>query len=258
MEKGFAFLLSTIVLGGGALVVVACSEDESSTFPGESVDASTDGGPVFGGSSGNGSSSGAIGEGGTPGAKCEPVIKDDYAANWTAPTPPADGGPCSDAIIGTYYDECLGTLGKADHKTRCDAWTAANSACQACIEPTNNGGPIQWHRNRFYYTINVAGCVAVSQNAYTDNDCGYAYGAAVNCARDACIGCFETGKSTFADFTNCQNAAEGVGICASLQTQQKSKCTALSTTPETQGCFKGSGEDNKTFYSRVIKTFCGQ
>lgn len=259
MEKGFAFLFSGVVCAGIALVGIACGDSETSTFDNEGVDASTDGGPVFGGSSGNGSSSGAIGEGGTPGAKCEPTIKADYTANFVEPTPQGEGGPCTSTTVGTYYDECLATIGKADHKTRCDAWKSANTACGNCIEPTNNSGPIQWHRDRFYYTLNVAGCLAISQNKFEDTDCGFAYGAAVNCARDACTGCFETGMSTFDDFRECQKSAQGVGLCKSLETQQSSLCTGVTTAADTKQCFNENGkEEVRVHYTRVMSVFCGQ
>jgi hypothetical protein len=256
-----AFGLGSVTLIACAsvgLVVLACGETESSTFPGDSVDASTESPPVFGGSSGT-SSSGTVGDGGTPGAKCEPVIADGYKANFKVPAAPPAPGPCTDTTIGTYYDECIGTLGQADNKTRCDAWKAANAACGACIEPTDNTGPIQWHRDRFYYTLNVGGCIAVQQAKFAETDCGYAYGAALNCARDACAGCFETGKSTFNDFLNCQNAADMVGLCKSLQTQVGAACTDVQTTDPTKGCFNANNaEDAKVHRSRVIGYFCAK
>lgn len=249
-----------VSLASVALVVVACSDEkEPSTFGGDGVDASTDSPPVFGGSSSGGSSGLPTGEGGTPGAKCEPTIANDYTANWTAPTAPATPGPCDATTVGTYYDECLATLGKPDHQTRCDAWNAANTACGACIEPTNNSGPIQWHRSRFYYTLNVAGCIAVQQDKYGNGDCGYAYGAAVNCVRDACGGCWETGKSTFDDFRNCQNAAASVGLCKTLQSSQSSACPNVSSTDPTKGCFNTNNqEETKVHYSRVMSYFCAK
>jgi hypothetical protein len=262
MEIGIRFLASVISVASVALVVVACSDDkEASTFGGGENDASTgDGPPVFGGSSSGGSSGGlSSGEGGTPGAKCEPTIANDYTANWTAPTEPTAPGPCNATTVGSYYDECLATLGKADHQTRCDAWKTANAACGQCIEPTNNAGPIQWHRNRFYYTLNVAGCIAVQQDKYANTDCGYAYGAAVNCVRDACGGCWETGTSTFDDFRNCQNAAAGVGLCKTLQASQASACPNVSTTEPTKGCFNANNqEETKVHYTRVMTYFCAQ
>jgi hypothetical protein len=200
MEKGFGFLVTLITCASVGLVVVACSDEkDTSEFGGDGVDASTDSPPVFGGSSsgGEGGTSSSGGEGGTPGAKCEPVIPSNYSPSWVAPTEPASPGPCNATTVGSYYDECLATLGNADHQTRCDAWKTANAACGQCIEPTNNGGPIQWHRSRFYYTANIAGCIAIGQDKYSNADCGYAYGAHVNCKRDACAGCWETNSSSF-------------------------------------------------------------
>ena len=261
MEKGFGFVASSIALASVALIVVACSDDkEPSTFEGGQFDASTDGAPVFGGSSSGGSSGGSSGEGGT-GGKCEPTIADNYSPKWDAPAAPATPGPCTDATVGTYYDECLATLGKSDHQTRCDAWKSANAACGQCVEPANNTGPIQWFQNRFYYTLNVAGCIGIQQgNKFADTECGFAFGASVNCNRDACAGCFGSG-ATFPDFTNCQNAAKMVGICKTLNASAGTGCPGdLQTADATKGCFKSvaPAEETKTHFTRVMGYFCAK
>lgn len=258
MEKGFAFLTTAVVGSCAALVAIACGDSESSTFPGEGADASTDSPPGFVIDSGGSSSGGSSGEGGTA-AKCDPVIENGYKANWTAPAAPATPGPCTDTLLGTYYAECATTVGAPDHKTRCDAWKAANAACGACIEPTNNSGPIQWHQNRQYYTLNVAGCIAISQgNKFAESECGYAYGAAVNCERDACGGCFQTGNSTFDQFRQCQQKAQNVGLCKSLEVQQSTVCVDVTTKAETKPCFNENGaEQPQVHYTRVMKIFCG-
>jgi len=259
MEKGFGFVLSSIFVGAGVALVVACGDDgNQSTFGGEGVDASTESGPGFGVDSG-GSSSGSSGDGSVK-ATCDPFIATGYTANWTAPTHPSDAGtgPCTDPVIGTYFDECLATVGDADSKTRCDAWKAANSACGQCVETTNNSGPIQWFRDRLYYTLNVAGCIAIVQDKYGNTDCGFAYGAAVNCERDACAGCFQTGSSTFDDFRECQKKAQKTGLCMSLETQQSTTCAGVSAADGTKNCFNiNNAETPKVHFSRVIKTFCG-
>lgn len=261
MEKGFGFLVTLITCASVGLVVVACSdENETSTFGGDGVDASTDSPPVFGGSSsgGEGGTSSSGGEGGTPGAKCEPVIPSNYSPSWVAPTEPASPGPCNATTVGSYYDECLATLGNPDHQTRCDAWKTANTTCGQCIEPTNNGGPIQWHRSRFYYTANIAGCIAIGQDKYSNADCGYAYGAHVNCKRDACAGCWETNSSSFDDFQKCQGFAGTVGACGTLNTQVGTLCTGYKDAPETKGCLKDAAEDAKTYLTRLMTTFCAK
>ena len=48
-----------------------------------------------------------------------------------------------------------------------------------------------------------------------------------------------------------------VGLCASLEADQSSKCTGVSTAVATKPCFKDSGEDVKTFYTRLMGIFCG-
>src|SRR5213075_14370 len=159
------------------------------------------------------------------GAKCEPTIAANYTKQWTAPTQPAASAPCATADITSYYDQCLATLGQDAGASACNTWKAGHDSCGKCIEPTSNAGPIQWYESRYYYTINVAGCVAIKQDKYGADDCGGAYGAAVNCERDACEGCFKTGTSTFNDFRNCENAASKVGLCKSLESDQSTKCT---------------------------------
>lgn len=261
MEKGIRFLLSSVVPVAGVALVVACSGNEGeSTFPGEGVDASTDSPGSFVIDSG-GSSSGSSGGDATPGATCSPVIASTYKANFTQPTKPDDAGtgPCTTTTTGTYFEECLATVGDADHDTRCNAWKTANAACAACIEPTNNSGPIQWHQNRFYYTVNVAGCISITQDKYGDSDCGFAYGAAVNCERDACAGCFQTGTSTFDDFRECQKKAQMTGLCKTLETQQGAACPNVSTADATKACFNANNQEPpKTHYTRVMGIFCGQ
>jgi hypothetical protein len=48
-----------------------------------------------------------------------------------------------------------------------------------------------------------------------------------------------------------------VGMCKSLETQQGTTCAGVKTDPATATCFKETSEDTKTFFTRVMGTFCG-
>lgn len=257
MEKGPALVAAILFLSIPALAA-ACSGSDDSTFNNNGgSDASFDAPGTFQFDSSPGPDGSSDG---TAPVQCKPTIADSYTAHWDAPTKPTKPGPCSTTDITGYYTECLATLGKPDGKTQCNTWMGANAACGKCIEPTNNSGPIQWYQDRFYFTINVGGCVAVEQDKYATTDCGGAYSEAVNCARDACDGCFKTPNATFQDFISCEKAAQNQGLCASLQKQQASVCPAdLSSTDPTKECFRqmANTEDLQTFYTRVIGIFCG-
>ncbi len=256
MVKGSAFVFAASILAfSAASVVAACSDEGASTFEEGSPDASTDSPGSFNLDSGSGD--GPVLGDAEPGAKCEPVIPDNYKPTWNPPAKPSSPGPCAAGDLAGYYDECLATLGNPDAGNACDTWKAANATCAACIEPADNSGPIQWYQQRFYYTLNVAGCIAVKQDKYGETDCGGAYNAAITCEREACTGCFKTGTSTFADFRACQNAASMVGYCKSLETQQASVCSGVKSDAATAPCFKDASEDNKTFFTRAMGIFCG-
>lgn len=254
MEKGPAFVVAAFMLGCSATIVAACSDDGGSTFNEGTPDAASDG-PTgsFNVDSGNGGD-GALPGDAEPGAKCEPVIPDDYQPAWNKPT---KATACAAEDLAGYYEECLGNITDAGAAGACDAWKGAHATCSQCIETADNSGPIQWYQQRYYYTLNVAGCIAIKQDKYEATDCGGAYNAAITCERDACAGCFKTNTSSFADFRACQNAASMVGMCKSLETQQGTTCSGVKTDPATATCFKETSEDTKTFFTRVMGIFCG-
>lgn len=256
MEKGPAFVVTAFMLACSVAMVAACSDDEESTFKEGTPDASSDA-PTGSFNLDSGAGDAPVPGDAEPGATCEPLIPDGYKPTWNAPAKPGAPGPCATGDLAGYYDACLASLGNPDAGSACDDWKKANDACASCIEPANNSGPIQWHQQRFYYTLNVAGCIAIKQDKYAETDCGGAYNAAITCEREACAGCFKTKGATFADFRNCQNAASMVGMCKSLETQQASVCTGVKSATETAPCFKDASEDNKTFFTRAMGIFCG-
>lgn len=250
MQKLSACALACLLLVGTTVGVSACSDDDTtSTFQDGTPDAASDASPGF-----------VVGEGGASDAApdatatCAPNIPDGFKATWLV-TARGDGVPCSAADIDGYYSACLASLG-TDAGDACATWTAAHAACTTCIEPANLSGPIQWHQNRFFYTLNVAGCIALEQGKFGEQDCGGAYNAAVSCSREACKGCFESGAS-FEAFRSCQGAASQTGLCKSLETQQASVCQGVQTAEATKSCFKETAETSEVFFKRVIATFCG-
>ncbi len=91
-----------------------------------------------------------------------------------------------------------------------------------------------------------------------DEGCGAKYNAAVQCRRDSCQQCLQTG-GTFGNFTYCQNLVAKQGLCASLASAYGTSCPGLSTTAPTADCFprQSGAEDQKIYTSRVIALTCG-
>jgi hypothetical protein len=264
MHKGCAFFLSAVTLATLVVTVAACSgDDDDSTFKESPPDAASDSPGSFN-LDGGGFRDGPLGEA-SPGASCEPLIPDGYKPVWNAPVAKGAPPPCSAGQVDDYFAACVASLGTDGAEKACADWKAAsaeNLTCATCAEPTNNSGPIQWHQDRYYYTLNIAGCIALKQSDLDADGCGAAYSAAVQCSRDACGGCFKTEGATFDDFRNCQNIAASTGQCASLETQQSATCNAsadggVKSDPTTSGCFRQTSEGADVFFKRVIGTFCG-
>lgn len=257
MEKGsfwFASLGSLAVLAGvvvaGSSSLVACSSSNDSTF-GDGVDSGPpDPGPI----SPLVPEAGADG-GGEGGAKqCTPSIPAEFKPSWTPPTKATPAKCTADELQG-YWDACLKDASK---KEPCVAFANAHKDCTACIEPADKSGPVQWHQERLYYTLNVAGCIALQQPGKTGpDDCGGAYNAAVQCTRESCQGCFATG-GTFTEFSECQKKVSSQGVCASYQTVQSDACQGIKEAGKpTLQCFLGNGEALETLFVRVEGFFCG-
>jgi hypothetical protein len=248
-EMGLTRLFLVASVSVALASAAACSSSSDSTF-GDKADGG-DGGepppisPLVPDSSAEG--------GGDAGPKqCNPVIPADFKPKWVAPTKMA---ACSPEELQGYWDACLKDASK---KEPCAAYTTAHAACVACIEPPDKSGPVQWHQNRMYYTLNVAGCIAIEQNKMGETDCGGAYNAAVQCTRESCQQCFDTG-GTFNDFRECQNKVSMQGICKSYQTVQSNTCQGIKDADAgTLQCFQNNNESLETLFVRVEGIFCGQ
>lgn len=238
------------LVGGAIAAAVACSSSDDSTFSdngdgGQSADSAPISPLVPDSSASEG------GDGSGP-AQCTPKIPDNFKATWTPPTKNATA--CTADELKGYWDACLKDAAKKD---LCTAYTDAHKTCAACIEPTNMAGPVQWHLDRLYYTLNIAGCIGLETGNTGATDCAGAYNAAVQCTRDSCEACLQAGAS-FDAFTNCQNEVKGEGICKSLQTQEQSSCQGIKDAgADTLKCFLGAGDTLETLFIRVEGIFCG-
>lgn len=250
MQKGRALLLGSVTASLLALAVIACDDESTSKFPGGGDDAgSTDTGPGF-------VVDANPGDDGTAPLSCNPNLPGTFAPAWKAPT---KASACTAQQLGEYYDACL-TTQSADAGDPCKTWTTANAACATCIEPTDNTGPIQWHRDRYYYTLNVAGCLSLERNEPNAGQCPASYAASIECQRAACDGCFGAKGATFQDFQTCQKSAKG-SACATYETTFGQICGTTFNDPDggAYDCFpQPSDANSKVHFVRVEGIFCGQ
>jgi hypothetical protein len=249
MQKGRVVLFVTLTTGSFALAAAACEDDGASKFEEREADAAFDSGPGFDLDSNTGQ------DGSAP-VSCDPSLPAAFAPVWKAPTKTA---ACSPEDLGDYFDACLTNQGP-DAGNPCKTWTDAHDTCAKCIEPTDNSGPIQWHRDRYYYTLNVAGCLALERNEPNDGQCPAAYNASIQCQRAACDGCFQAANATFQDFQTCQKSAKGVS-CATYESKLGETCGTTYNDPDggAYDCFrKGDDADQKVHFVRVEGIFCGK
>ncbi len=249
MQKGRAFLSVGLTVGLLALAVAACESETGSSFDETEQDAgSTDTGPGF---NTDGSSNDQDGRGPI---ECSPSLPNSFSPNWK---PPTKSSACSQAELGEYFDACLTSHGP-DAGDPCKTWTDAHASCAACIEPADNSGPIQWHRDRFYYTLNVAGCLAISRDEMNPGQCPATYAASIQCQRDSCSDCFLIDNATFPDFQKCQGSAKA-SACASYESKISEICGTTYNDPDggAYDCFRQSSDaDQKQHFVRVEGIFC--
>jgi hypothetical protein len=250
MQKGRAFVSVALSAGSFALAAAACDGEPSSTFNTNEDSGFVSPGPGFdidGGSMGNDA---------TGPVNCAPSLPATFAPVWK---PPTKATACSPDELGEYFDACLSNA-KSDAGDPCKAWTEAHAQCAACIEPTDNSGAIQWHRERYYYTLNVAGCLALERSEPNEGQCPATYAASIQCQRESCGDCFQTPNATFADFQRCQASAKA-SACASRAAKVAEVCGTNYTDPDGGAfdCFpKSKNEAPKDHFVRVEGIFCGR
>jgi len=257
MRNAFATSgLAVAALLTGAVIVVACSSDpDDSQFPGDptKADAADD-------------SPGSFSEAGPKDAAeagpntCTPATPNPFTPTWKAPVKSA---ACSTQDLTDYYQACLFNPAVTEKDGTCTTFKTAHAACVACTEPDDHGGPIQWHADRKFYTLNVAGCITLEQ-AGTDagaSNCGEAYNAALDCARQSCLTCI-TEANSFPLFQSCQAGVK----TTSCKDRETAKTTACGTTYDgAADCFPKGSETtelqgtglSQSFYLRVMGKTCG-
>ncbi|HVH45916.1 MAG TPA: hypothetical protein VM925_26365 [Labilithrix sp.] len=250
MLNGRVFFSVAVAAGALALLAAACENSEPASNFGEGEEDS-------GSSAETGTfnvDAGSIVDSIAP-VSCTPSLPPTFKAAWKAPT---KASACSPTQLSEYFDACL--TGKApDSGDPCKAWTDANGTCASCIEPADNSGPIQWHRDRYYHTLNLAGCLALKRNEPNEGQCPASYAASIQCQRESCDDCFRTPNATFDDFKKCQASAKK-DACASLEATVGQTCGTTYNDPDggAYDCFNSGAEAVKLHFVRVEGIFCGQ
>lgn len=234
--------------------VIACSSDDNkSTFTTTTPDGSFDAGPSIASDADPFQDAPLV---------CKPTISATFAPTWTPPVP---SSACTTSQVDEYYTTCLANDSSGNSqftKPVCTNWIASAGDCGKCIEKDDLSSPIQVFRDRLYYTLNNAGCIAIEQNDYDPGACGATYDAATQCRRDSCDHCFDQAGTQFSDFTSCQSAADTTG-CTEFNQKSTAACVGYKTAGADGGvpqCFPltdaGTQEDPASFYKRVIGYFC--
>jgi hypothetical protein len=252
MHKGRALVSVALTAASFALAVAACESETPSNFDDREKDASpTDTGPGFT------DPDAAAEEDGKPPASCNPYLPGTYEPAWKAPT--ANPTACETPELSGYYDACLAPKAP-DAGDTCKAWKDEHVGCAACIEPADNTGPVQWWRDRFYYTLNLAGCLALERNEPNEGQCPATYAASIQCQRDSCDGCFDAPNATWPDFQTCQKSAKATA-CAGFEGKIGNICGTTYNDPDggAWDCFPHDNDPNKQkdHWVRVEGIFCG-
>jgi hypothetical protein len=185
---------------------------------------------------------------------CTPADMGGWQPTWTPPEAFAEGA-CSATQIAGYYTACLAS--PIDPAT-CTQYTLANEACFACLDSSDTDaklGPVVWHLNREYYTVNVAGCLAHVLANDTPTGCGAIYGETVECQEQACNGCFMTANPSFTDFAACEDQAAS-NVCKGLHDSIGPACGNLDSGPP-QACFPAKGATAQQAFMLLAPLYCG-
>lgn len=254
MKSLAASVVVVAALFSSTFIVVACSSTSDSEFPAEppKPDAGPDApGPLVPEGGGLPDRAPEAGP-----ASCPPSIPPTFTPVWKAP---AKSAACTADELKDYWDACLANPGKTEVDGTCTKFKTDHATCGACAEPDDKSGPIQWQLNRKFYTLNVAGCIAVAQEALPEPEkCGEAYNAAVQCGRESCSYCFEAG-GTFNQFTDCQKEVGKLGICKSYESAQAAACQGYKDAGSPAiPCFNNGGaEAPEVHFTRVVGLVCG-
>jgi hypothetical protein len=236
----------------GLGLVVASSSLPPALVGCSAVTAGATGGLDGSGASGGGSSSGGLSA--DAASACSPSDVSTYVPGAYAPavTPSevclgADGAGLWDA----YYDACLGT---AKSRASCDAFTAANPGCAACILTSYSSsrlGPIIDYGD--FVGGNVAGCIEVETPG--DLPCAKAVQALTDCEIAACqANCPVSDAASLMTRESCGNDADDAG-CKMLAAAADSCRLGEADAGRDTVCMMS---EFRTFFDQVVPLFCGR
>lgn len=244
-------VVASCVLAVAVMVAAACSPSgDASTFHEQNPDSGQDNSTPPGslGSSDAGSD-------GAADASCAPTPLATFAATWAPPKVTA--GACTSQEIADAYDACFAP---PVDMAKCTDYKGAHTSCATCVssEATDSThGPLVWQRSDRYFTVNVAGCLAIEQGNKAPDSCAAAFDAAVNCKRTACDACGSAGALNFQSLSVCENTAGKSGACQMLGSQEATACgDLLAPDASTLKCFEASGETTRDLYLRLAPLFC--
>jgi hypothetical protein len=191
---------------------------------------------------------------------CTPALPATFTPVWNRPLKSA---ACSADDLAGYHDACTPYLNGAS----CTSWVAAHTGCAACLQPTDNSGPIQTYRDRLYFTLNIAGCISLAE---ASDSCAKPYDAFYQCLRQSCDACFEQARATYPDFQACQTKS-ATASCSSYNTTKTSACVGVKNAGGAPQCFPTADEAaamasgdaatasaaSRSHFIRVEGIFCG-
>jgi hypothetical protein len=192
---------------------------------------------------------------GAPGGPCGPTLPPTFTPVWHPPKPFGQSA-CMAADFSAYYDACLTSPIDAD---RCTAFTNAHSACVNCIVSDEGDamyGPLIWHQNRAFFTLNIAGCLAHQLNDVSPRGCGAAFQAIVQCKQSSCTGCFDPTDTTFNSFLNCEGKA-GPTVCQPFTEAESESCHYSHDPNTTTGVCVDDSVATRDQFLRMAPLFCG-
>jgi hypothetical protein len=240
-----ALVLLTTVLG--TFVLAACSGEAASVFKNE-PDAEPARGPdpdiAFPDDAGSGDA-----------GVCAPSAIAGFTPKYKAPAAP-NLTACTTAQLDGYYSACL--TAPLDPK-KCADFKKTIGACGTCLDTTEDDpafGAVVWHQQEKYFTVNIAGCIALKQTDTGMAGCGAAYESLLQCRRYSCDSCLSGTSASFQAFAQCQRAA-GSTTCEDYYKKETAACTKLSTGTPADVCIPPSGSTLKDAFNRIAPIFCG-
>ncbi len=246
----FVAALAVTASSSGLLFAAGCSSSSGATF-GADPDAQPESAPgdtgFFQTDSGDG--------GRDAPTTCAPALPSGFVPAWKPPA--VDLTACKTAELTAYGAACL--VQPYDAK-KCDAYKTANAKCSVCVESDSAAAqlaPVLWHDGRSYYTLNLAGCIAIEGKDNTGTGCAAAYQTILSCKELSCDSCFAIQNPTFETFAACEKAA-GAGVCATYGTTESQKCaTVRDAAAPTSACFPGPTDTTLDLFMKLAPFFCG-